>query len=268
MSYYLKVPKVLKILEDNAESCEGKLENLKKLISQNSPFQSNVNSKQTSGGAAATETDGTDGGGGLGDDGKYENLVKDITSVTDRKLALSLLYAIESSNVLSWSDSNLQLIVDGEEIKYTNISHLLKKVVTPLPASMPLGTVLFIDGLLKIKAPLNAIRSGDAKEILSNLQKVHSAKVDSSTSSTEESNENVENDVQSNGDGVNMRENVKRPRSVDDDDDSDGPVSKQQRREETDDLPKRRFDLDDTRLKKLRRSPRLRKEISDVWKES
>ena len=255
-THYLKIPKLKTIVDDNDLNCEKKLEKIRSLIGESNPILADGAPKGSSLEVVPPSTSTSAD--------KFDAVLKEITSVGEKKLATSLLQEIEKSSLITWSPETLEISIDGTPVKYSNIAYLVKRVVSSFPASFPLGIVLFCDALLKIKAPLTLVRNGDVKEILENLQRIKEVK-DGNVGEGEKVKE-VGDDQEKNPEST-----LKRQRVSDDEDDF-SPQEKRLRNEEAGEtlVPetsvRRSFDLPSEKLDKLRRSPRLRKEISEAWK--
>ena len=194
--------------------------------------------------------------------------------MNDRKTALSLLQEISKSDSLSWDPETLEIIISGEPIKYTNIALLVKKIVSVAPASLPIGFVLFLASLQKIKAPYTLIRNGDAINVLENLSRLGGSLEPAATEPTppavEEQAEEpmIQQPSTENSDITNLNS---KKREREDDDETENEANENRKKRQRDDevdaetAPKRDFDVPPDRLKKLRRSPRLKKSISDAW---
>ena len=253
-SAYVKVPKLKKIVENGELDCETKLETIRSLIGESTPLLDGKGSSLE----VVPPSNITSG--------KFDVILKEISGVNEKKIAKSLLQEIEKSTLISWSPESLEVSIGGTPIKYSNIVYLVKRVVSSFPASFPLGIVLFCDALMRIKAPLTLIKNGDVKEIIENLVKINEFRKG-----------------KGGGDGqrdetLELEENKESPaslkRSRENEDDGDFPDEKRLKEQNVDSNEasveensiKRSFNLPHEKLDKLRRSPRLRKEISEAWK--
>ena len=262
-SYYVKIPKLLTVLDDSSKDCEEKLSTLKTLITGSSPYESDSAVRPSEPQPVAPPE--------VTIEDKFEKIFKESPGAQDKKNARALLQEIEKSNKLKWSIDSMELILDGEIIKYTNVLHLIKLVISTGPASLPLGLTLFCDALMSIKAPLTLIRNGDAKEIWSNLTRIHEAngKViesppDPSLGAPEAASTEQDPDQPSIV--------GKRPREPDEEEDAN--LQPSGKRPAPDKAPvyspkggaKKTFGLEKDKLKGLRRSPKLKAEIENAWK--
>ena len=88
------------------------------------------------------------------------------------KLAQQLLTEIEKSTFLDWNDDSLELSIDGNLVPHSNIRLLTTKLVHESSPQIPLGFVMYIDGLLRLKLPLSYFRDSDAIQTREALLKI------------------------------------------------------------------------------------------------
>ena len=164
VSQYVKIPQLKKILDAQEQPCEETLSQIRNLV-DGGDSSLTVSGEATSNGQFP-------GNNANGNFNSYDKILKAIKNLNDRKTALSLLQEISKSDSLTWDPETLEIIISGETIKYTNIALLVKKIVSVAPASLPIGFVLFLASLQKIKAPHTLIRNGDAISVLENLSRL------------------------------------------------------------------------------------------------
>lgn len=258
---YVKVPQ-LKTIIDAEQPCESKLESIKNLIDGSSGSGSTV---PTASGPLSYVAPG-----GTAD--KHEKVLAEISGANEKKLGLALLQEIEKSSLLTWNPESLEIALNGETIKFSKISLLIKKVITTAGATLPVGLTLFIESLLKQKIPYTYYRSGDAINIRDNLVTILDGKT-SGASIAEETlpaDNSVEPGDKRKREGESDEENdeSKRAKPV---------VNEEQIEKETEETKnknekprkirkaKRDFKVEPNKLKNLRRSPRLLQDISAAW---
>ena len=264
MSIYVKIPRIKTIIDDPNTECEKKLNDIRVLVEggkpkpvepiESSPGTSGLNLVPPASETATVPVTAEN----------FSLVLDEIPGAVEKKNAESLLHEIERSNIIQWSPETLEIIIDGSPVKYTNIKHLIKRVVTSFPASLPLGLTLFLEALLRIKASISLIKNGDSKELMANIIKIKSHSSDDTVRNT-----STLDDVPQKDDGepaLDVNEERKRGRESDGDDGDDNDVSAAPSKRLRGDAVRRDFDLPTTKLDRIRRSPRLKKEISDAWK--
>ena len=192
----------------------------------------------------------------------FDNILSKITGIKEKKLAQVILEEIEKSPYMSYDVNSSELIIRNETIKYTNVAELIKFVVGVNPSSLPIGLTIFVHSLLKIKAPFNVVRAGDAINCRENLIQIEQMSGNESVEQVEVSAGNEENPnekigiVESNvtesieSEMNQKKTGVKRSREEDDEPETEA---------------KRKFGVEEKSLENIRRSPRLRERISEVW---
>ena len=253
VSQYVKLPQLKKILDVTEQPCEETLSQIRNLVDNNGSSLTLTGGENGSAPGVAPGTTIENG-----NFASYEKILKVIKNSNDKKVALSLLQEISKSDHLSWDPETLEIIISGEPVKYTNIALLVRKIVSVGPTTLPIGFVLFLDSLRKIKAPYTLLRNGDAVSVLDTLSRIGGTL----EPATETSVENNDNEM------ITESHGLKRDREESESEGLPENQSKKLRKnndevEET--VPKRDFDVPSDRLKKLRRSPRLKKSISDAW---
>ena len=268
-SHYLKTPHVLKILNKEGVACEEKLDELRNLIggkglkllppgeelperTQEAPVESNPPPAQTAAQAA------------------IEKIVSEISGAKEKQLARSLLNEIDRSDYISFDPDNLEIIVDGENIKFSNIKNLVQYCISANPSQLPLGIALFLQCMIKIKIPSELLRHGDALGIRESLIKIEELRSRGlsgrETAPPSEVAEEVVNGGNVEGVDEGGGRGQKRAREEDDDDDDDdddngggAPVLKQARKT---------YGLSEGSLDKIRTSPKLQDEIASSWRDA
>ena len=274
-SSYVKVPQLKKILDEEVE-CEQKLDLIRNLVEGQksapvppSPASTSANSNgdlSAVAPAATPEVSGSEnekGSSASNENGPdYSRVIEGIKGVAEKNSAILILDLIEQSPNVSYDKENLELILDGERIRYTNIKYLLKRIVSPYPAQFPVGFSLFIQYLKNINVPLHAFRSGDSKNILEDLERIKKERGESLSEPQkieqggeketslkrkfplEEEEEKEEQSV----------EQVKRPR-----------IETQEVAETSKTAVRRNFGQTKEGISKLRRSARLKKSLENTW---
>ena len=265
---YLKTPHVLKILNREGVACEEKLDELRNLIggkglkllppgeelpekTQEAPVESNPSSAPT-----ATQT-------------VIEKIVSEISGVKEKQLARSLLNEIDRSDYISFDPDNLEIIVDGENIKFSNIKNLVQYCISANPSHLPLGIALFLQCLIKIKIPSELLRHGDALGIRESLIKIEELRSrglsGGETTAPSEAAPEVAPDANEGGVDEGGGRGKKRTREDDgdddddDDDDDDAPELKK---------PRKTYGLSQGSLDKIRTAPKLQDAISSSWRDA
>ena len=259
-SNYVKGPKLKAILDEDLE-CNAKLEKITSLVEGN-----DVSKEKKEGGLKVVEPSDAVSGEGVGgskveevgvkEGGGYEAVVGDLSGV-DKKHATEVLDIIERNSRIDWDRNTFELIISGEKVNFSDLRLLLKKTVVSLPISQPIGLTLFIDELIELKTPANYFKSGDAREIRSQLLKIRSG--------ISSDKEVVETAPDSSG-GPSVERNEKRKREEAEEEEvveEEGAAKKQKL--ETDEV-KDTFDVEPRLLDGLRRSGRLKKDIVESWK--
>ena len=275
MSLYVKIPKLKNIIEDPNIECEKKLDDIRVLVDGGTPKPSNFSrpSSLDSPGVSLVPPVPNDKSETASTEERFSRVLKEINGAAEKRAAESLLIEIEKSEVIKWDPVSLEIQIDDTPVQFTNISHLIKRVVTSYPASLPIGTVLFCEALLRIQAPLNYIHNGDIREIVHNLTRINEAKntvADPTGSVSEPTSEAALAEAQDSSPGE--ADSRKRGRDADGDDggedggEDDSVRQSSRKRLRSADSVRRTFDLPPNRLDKIRRSPRLKKEIQDAWK--
>lgn len=252
---YVKTPKVIEILETE-KSCEEKLSELRSLIG----LDQNIGKSKESG----TISDQTD---------THDEIIQDL-SENEKKLAKEVLQLIETSKFISYDKQNFQLIINDRHLKFTNIKLLLKRLLEVSDPTQPLGFVSWISALLQIKLPYHFFRSGDSIEVrdqLLALQQQTSNEENDTQPKNEMNSEKKEETIsvasseeskQSEPAEKSEVQRQKRKRKESDAENTDASnveaVDKKTKK-------RKRDSVSDEKIQKLRRSPRLQKEISKVW---
>lgn len=252
-SEYVKVPQLKDILEGKAE-CEEKLERIKSLMDGSKKEEGEKDGgglrlvEPTSGGEANAGGEESEGGD------RYVKLLENLSGVA-RKAALSIVESIERDPNISWNNDNFELTLNGENIQFSDIRLLVKKLVTTSGLSLPVSLTLFIDYLIKMKLPKNLFRSGDSLQIRENLLRIAGSNSEVGGENGKESSETgngEENTVVNNSESENA--NVA------------GTVTKRKRIDSDDEESQvKRLKVSEIDLDKVRRSPRLSKRIEEVW---
>ena len=266
-SSYVKTPRINAVLDSPGLTCDQKLENIKRLaegkkvtLVEPEPGASIENlDKKESGGSEPMNTGGNVSGNPI----YVDKILDQISGVKEKELALVILQEIEKSNYISYDRESYELIINGETIKFTNILHLINFVISASPNLIPLGHTIFINLILLLKIPWDVIRNGDSQETRQNLLKIEELKKKTPGGGEAPGNENGYE---------NMEQAAAEPSAVAEPSEI-APVEKKIRKkrgreDDTEDLgqpAKRNFGVEESALKGLRRSPRLRENIAAVW---
>ena len=271
-SNYVKGPKIKAILEENVD-CENKIAKISALLDGKAErglklVEPSVNGVKNESEGESVDTYGVGEGGekNVVQEATYENkegydsVVSELSG-NDKKNAIEVLDLISKNRSIDWDRSTYELIVGGEKINFSDIRLLIKKTVLTLPISQPIGLTLFIDKLIDLKTPLNYFRSGDAREVRSQLLRIKNWK------STESDAEiKIDENVVDEG-NVDRSEKRKRDESLESEDKEEEISGKRQKLEDTEEV-KDTFNLQPEVLNKLRRSARLKGDIVDTWKKT
>ena len=260
-SEYVKVPQLKDILEGSDE-CEQKLERIKSLMDGSKKEEGDAER-----GGSGLKLVQPSLGGTLGGDeqvkesggDRYEKVLEKLSGV-DRKTALSILESIDRDPNISWNKENFELILNGENIQFSDIRLLVKKIVTTSGLSLPVSLTLFIEYLIKIKLPKNLFRSGDSLQIRDNLLRISGSNPEVGGEKAKESSETE------NGEEISAVSNSGGENSGNAD--VAGTVTKRKRTESEDEETKdnsKRLRVSEIDLDKVRRSPRLQTRIKEVW---
>ena len=177
-SEYIKAPRIREIIQRDDKDCEEKLANIFALLDNNGEKKNNGEQGENSGsGLRVMEPNvlGASSSAGVEQEstsGKYDKII-DKLSGTDRKMALNLLELIDQYANLSWDPGNFEIIVNNEQIQFSDLRQLVKKVVMTAGTTLPVGITLFIEELIKMNVPISLFRSGDSMQIRGNLLKIN-----------------------------------------------------------------------------------------------
>ena len=275
---YVKSPHLTAVLEDGSISCEAKLEKIKGLIDGKklSLLKSGdaINSRSDTDVSSNDAVSSTS----VAPSNEYDLILNDLNGAKEKELGEIILQSINQSDYMSYDRNSYEIIVDSETIRFTNIKNLISYCVTNNAASLPIGLTLFLEGLLRIKTAVYAIRSGDSIAIKDDLLKIDALRekdrVDSSSVPVNGGDTAVgvnEEGVAAAAEGVTdnpaavvsettgRRQVVeeagkgrKRRRGVDEEEEELTPAAK-------------KFGLEDQALSSLRRSPRLTQQLNNAW---
>ena len=257
---YLKTPHVLRIINSESASCEEKLANIKNLIDGNKLKIATSGQELPSGTPATEETVSVPASSPA--QSAIEKIVDEIRGAKEKQYALSFLNEIDRSNYISFNPETLEIIVDGETIKFSNVKNLVQYCINAAPSNLPIALAIFIECMIKIQLPSELLRHGDAQGLRESLIKIQELKEKSST--------NVETttsptDATAEGPVVTNDENN------DETDELGGRGKKRTREEEeggedaTLNPPKKSYGLSGPSLDKLRTNPKLKDAIAEKW---
>ena len=256
---YMKIPQVKAVIDQSDISCEEKIDQIRKLaegkkVTLLQPGQSPNVEKTVNEQPQSTS----------GNPDHVDKILSEVNGVKEKQLAAAILGEIEKSEYISYDVNSWELIVANETIKFTNVIALINFVIGVAPNAVPLGLAIFMHALLKIKVPFDVVKNGDAINCRENLIKISELE-----NSVDENSQNldvkdrVETVVTENGvemtegggneeTGNSRRTGKKRERESDGEDLNERSV-------------KRSFGVDEKALEGIRRSPRLRQNISEAW---
>ena len=158
MSLYgenIKVPYLVKIL-DNAElNCDQKLIQLKKLVGLNTDDDEEI--------GTATDTN----------DFKalYPKILQNLTN-QEKKIGESFLDEILKSDVISFDPDNLEVIIHGQVLPNSYLPFLIQKIIVEREVSHPLGFISFISGLVEMNISPTYIRDNDSKNLFEKIKEL------------------------------------------------------------------------------------------------
>ena len=259
---YLKTPHVLKIINNESVTCEEKLANIKNLIDGNKLTIAPSGVELPSGGQNTQETNSAPVA--TPSQTAIEKIVDEIRGGKEKQYALSLLNEIDRSDYISFNPETLEIIVDGETIKFSNVRNLVQYCISASPSQIPLALAIFIQCMIKIKVPSELLRHGDAQNLRESLIKIDELKAKNSVSG--EVALPVDNDSAPNV-AVAPEGNVSET--------SEAGGRGQKRALEEDESAidesvtlnpaKKSFGLTQPSLDKIRTNPKLREAISEKW---
>ena len=269
---YIKGPHLQKII-DADQSCEDKLDSIRGLLSGSAGGTPSSQTTSINSGSTIIESSEAPEAD-LGNSNNFEKVLKQIPLQSDKKVALQLLQEIEKLNNLSWDPENLELIINNEPEKFTNIALLIKKVVSRGEPSLPIGLTLFIQSLITNKISFNLLRDRDSVNIRENLMKIETAKASNADLATEPTtNDQAGNATEINksdealpgalkrkfteSDGDELTQSPKRSRQLEPQSVNSSSIEEAE--------PKRSFELPVEKVKHLRRSARLNQDASEAW---
>lgn len=263
---YLKTPHVLKIINNADVTCEEKLDGIRNLI-DGKRLKVLPPGQELSSRTPDVPVEPSSAPAQSPIQAAIDRIVNEISGVKEKQLATSLLNEIDRSGYISFDPETLEIIVNGENIKFSNIKNLVQYCISASPSQIPLAIALFLDCLIKIKIPPELLRHGDALGIRDSLLKIDEIK-SKSLSSTEnapsvsetiaEGNPEVSGEKVSE-EAVSSGRGTKRGLEEDDDDDDDEvPLNP----------AKKSYGLSDGSLNKIRTAPKLREQISSAWRDA
>ena len=263
-SQYLKTPHVLKIINKDGVACEEKLTEIKNLIDgkglkvlpPGEELPNNTPEASVESNPVPTPT---------ATQAAIEKIVSEISGAKEKQLARSLLNEIDRSDYISFDPDTLEIIVNGENIKFSNVKNLVQYCISANPSQLPLGIAIFLDSLIKIKIPNELLRHGDALGIRDSLLKIEELKRKGSLSGenipppSETASGGVE-EVTGEGGGEEGEQSGRgKKREREDDEDVDGGASVLNPAKKT-------YGLSRGSLDKIRTSPKLSEKILEKWR--
>ena len=267
---YLKTPHVLKIINNEGVSCEEKLANIKNLIDGNK-LKIAKSGEELPSGTSATEgsisapapTEGPlSAPASTPTQSAIEKIVDEIRGAKEKQYALSFLNEIDRSNYITFNPDTLEIIVDGETIKFSDVKNLVQYCINAAPSNLPIALAIFVQCMIKIQLPGDLLRHGDAQELRQSLIKIQELKEKSlnSVKTTPPDTEVVEESTAARTDEsvaeANELSGRGKKRSLEEGD-----------AEEEVELnpPKKTFGLPGPSLDKLRTNPKLKEAIAEKW---
>ena len=159
MSLYgenIKVPYLVKIL-DNAElNCDQKLIELKKLVGLNTDDDEEIGTTTSTNNFKAL----------------YPKILKSLTTNQDKKIGESFLDEILKSDVISFDPDSLEVIIHGQVLPNTFLPFLIQKIVVERALTHPLGFISFISGLVEMNISPTYIRDNDSKNLFEKIKEL------------------------------------------------------------------------------------------------
>ena len=223
---YVKIPQLRAVIDQPEVSCEEKLEQVKKLADgKKLPLLQPGQSPAVSGPAEQSVSSS-------GNPEHVDRILNEVKGVKEKQLAQVILREIEKSDYISYDVTNWEIIVANERIKFTNVIYLINFIIAASPSSIPLGLAIFLHALMKIQAPFDVVRNGDAVNCRDNLIKISELTKDrnepqqnvESVSMAEDGDSGEQTVVEMGNGGVDEVSEVGRAgkkRSREDDDDED-----------------------------------------------
>ena len=150
------------ILQDTP--CEMRMGEIRELVGLPKVSEGNSEGLVAGDVPGAVVADVVEGEGGS----LHEDAIKRILDgLTGRELSTgrTLLDEIEKSDNLKWDDNSLEMVLNGENVSFSNMNLLVSKLVQKNSPSIPLALVSFINALLINRIPLSYFRDGDSQNI-------------------------------------------------------------------------------------------------------
>ena len=257
---YLKTPHVLRIINSEGVPCEEKLANIKNLIDGNKLKIATSGAELPSGTPASEEPNSTPVS--TPTQSAIEKIVDEIRGAKEKQYALSVLNEIDRSNYISFNPGTLEIIVDGETIKFSNVKNLVQYCINAGPSNLPIALAIFIQCMIKIQLPSEFLRHGDAQELRESLIKIEELKEKSSTGSestaptTEAVDESVAAANDENSEGTSELSGRGKKRAIEEVEEGEDTTLQP---------PKKTYGLSRPSLDKLRTNPKLKEAIASKW---
>ena len=177
---YVKSPFLKAVIEEEGISCEEKVEKIKGLIEGKK--LSLLKSGQTLGTSGEPSNNASNANVASTTNTESDVVLSGLNGVRERQLGETILDEINRSDFIDYDKNTFEIIVQSELIKFSNIKNLIAFCVTSNAAQIPIGSAIFIEALLKIKASIASLRSGDAQIIKEDLMRVHALREQDSNS--------------------------------------------------------------------------------------
>ena len=167
----------LKTLIQQKIPCEDKLSQIAQLLGLPSDFGSNQDGvgPPNLGGGEANSIDESVSSAQVEQQAQverrnrsFERILANLT-VKNKRIALSLLRRIESSEGVGWDYDTGEIIVGNERLPHSSIKKLVEKVVIAASPQLPIGLVRFVNGLIDSKIPLQYMLNSDVLNIREGL---------------------------------------------------------------------------------------------------
>ena len=254
------------ILQDTP--CESKLGEIQELVGL-PPATENTNDGvgQNDEEGSAGQVEDTNESSSLRDD----SIKRILEGLTGRELSIgrNLLQEIEKTPGISWDETSLELILNGQNISFSNMNLLVNKVVQSSSLSLPIGLVSFLNSLVMNKFPLSYIRDADSKNIRQALVEINGKTGSTESAPVVDANEGSNIQSVDNLEAEKEVESSKRKREEDSDFENEITEEQLTKKQKISDESKNTGEeqIVDPRRRSSRIKLKLKKEYEKNWRE-